>query len=191
MQFLLRSEQGPIRWATHRNKCMDVSRGETRNGANIQMWDCADDGQHHNMQFILPMRPLAIRWAAHPDKCLDVDGVTTRMGRTFSSGTVLTMASTRTCSSSCQHPKMGAYTGQSTRLSALTCPTGTPTMAQTCRSGLAITWMRTPTCGSSYRLSKGPSGGQRTETSAWMFLMGRPGMAPTSRCGTVLMQVKI
>jgi len=48
MQFQIPSEQGPIRWATHRKKCVDVSGGGTMTGTNIQMWD---GGEHANMQF--------------------------------------------------------------------------------------------------------------------------------------------
>jgi len=84
MQFQMPSEQGPIRWATHRNKCIDVSGGGTMTGTDIQMWDCGDGGEHPNMQFTVdtPLRPLAIRWATHPDKCLDVSGGVNRDGTT-------------------------------------------------------------------------------------------------------------
>jgi len=57
MQFLLPSEQGTIRWATHRNKCIDVAGGGTTTGTNIQMWECDDNDQNRNMQFTV-RKPL-------------------------------------------------------------------------------------------------------------------------------------
>ncbi len=72
---------GPIRWAVHPNKCLDVSGGNTRNGTQLQTWDCVNDGTHPNMQFILPQGGRGpIRWATHPNKCLDISNGGTHNG---------------------------------------------------------------------------------------------------------------
>lgn len=69
------SGRGPIRWASHPTKCIDVSQGGTANGNNIWLWDCVNGGQHQNMQWTLPPSGVgAIRWSAHPSKCIDVAG---------------------------------------------------------------------------------------------------------------------
>jgi len=80
--------------------------------------------------------------------------------------------------------------GQNTQLSASTRLHGTPTKAQTSRSGLAIAWLRTPTCSSSYHQSREPSGGQLIETSALTSLAGEPRLAPTSRCGSAMIMIR-
>jgi len=60
-----------IRWATHPDKCLDVSGGV--NGDGTQLSDCLHDGEHDNMQFLVPLsRTGRIHWAKHPTKCLDV-----------------------------------------------------------------------------------------------------------------------
>merc|ERR1719464_81946 len=62
---------GPIIWATHPTKCLDVPSGHTWNGNSIQLWTCYDGSP--NQQFT----PLydgtgRIRWATHPHKCIDM-----------------------------------------------------------------------------------------------------------------------
>merc|ERR1719264_1425608 len=63
---------GRIMWATHPNKCMDVSGGSTKNGNNILLWDCVDNNP--NQMFEAPSTGTGpIQWATHPNKCIDVD----------------------------------------------------------------------------------------------------------------------
>jgi len=47
-------EKFAIRWPTHPDKCLDVSGGVNRDGTNIQLWDCVNDGEHTNMQSVPP-----------------------------------------------------------------------------------------------------------------------------------------
>lgn len=60
-------------WSPHPSKCLDVSYGSTKNGANVQIWDC-EQGGHPNMEFLVPTGTCSgpIRWAKHPEKCLDL-----------------------------------------------------------------------------------------------------------------------
>merc|ERR1719410_2099902 len=81
MQFTVGPVPTSIRWATHPNKCLDVSGGENRDKTNIQLWDCTEDDVHENMQFLMPASGNGlIRWAKHPTKCLDVSGGSTSDG---------------------------------------------------------------------------------------------------------------
>jgi len=71
----------PIKWATHPEKCLDVSGGTKQAGTNIQLWDCVNEGEHDNMQFLIPESGNGpIRWAKHPTMCLDVQGGKTHNG---------------------------------------------------------------------------------------------------------------
>lgn len=70
-----------IRWATHPDKCLDVSGGMNKDGTNVQLWDCVNDGEHENMQFLMPPSGTGrIHWAKHPTKCLDVSAGNTNNG---------------------------------------------------------------------------------------------------------------
>lgn len=70
-----------IRWAMHPDHCLEVSGGVNQDGTNIQLWDCANDGEYENMQFLVPPSGQGvIRWAKHPTKCLDVAGGGTKNG---------------------------------------------------------------------------------------------------------------
>jgi len=71
----------PIKWATHPEKCLDVSAGKNKPGTNIQLWDCVNEGEHDNMQFLLPESGNGpIRWAKHQTMCLDVQRGETHNG---------------------------------------------------------------------------------------------------------------
>lgn len=62
---------GQIRWAAHRDMCLDVSAGRAKNGNRIQIWRCKFG--HPNMQFVLPADGRGkIRWATDPSMCLAV-----------------------------------------------------------------------------------------------------------------------
>lgn len=89
-----------IRWATHPDKCLDVSGGVNRDGTNIQLWDCVDNGEHENMKFLMPLSGRMtgrIHWAKHPDKCLDVSAGNTGNGANLQIWT---------CTSIHEHPNM-------------------------------------------------------------------------------------
>jgi len=84
--------QGPIRWAAHPNKCLDINDGVNKvaaakrngkkvDGTNVQIWDCGAKSENPNMQFILPVSGRGpIHWATHPEYCLDVSAGSLRNG---------------------------------------------------------------------------------------------------------------
>merc|ERR1719436_581444 len=78
------SAAGSIRWATLPSKCLDVQDGNTRNGANVMMYDC--EANNPNQQFILPMPDGPIVWATHPTKCMDVWGGSIANGNNLAMG---------------------------------------------------------------------------------------------------------
>jgi len=85
MQFTIRNPLRPlplaIRWATHPDKCLDVKGGANKDGTNVQLWDCVNDGEHENMQFLMPPSGIGrIHWAKHPSMCLDVSAGNTNNG---------------------------------------------------------------------------------------------------------------
>jgi len=66
---------GPIRWAAHPEKCLNVQMGADHWGARIQIWDCSESDPA--FQFAVPAEGKAepIRWAGGSgDKCLNVGG---------------------------------------------------------------------------------------------------------------------
>ncbi len=57
--------------ARHSGKCLDVAGVETRNGANVQQWQC-HDGNNQKWRFTLKGDGYYVLTALHSGKCLDV-----------------------------------------------------------------------------------------------------------------------
>lgn len=60
------------------NKCLDLDKGNTGNGTNIQLWDCAGTVGTTNQQWYFD--GLQIKLAKNPAKCLDLSNSNTNNG---------------------------------------------------------------------------------------------------------------
>ncbi len=60
--------------ARHSGKCLDVSGVETRNGANVQQWQC-HGGKNQKWRFTSKGNGYYTLTAVHSGRCLDVSGI--------------------------------------------------------------------------------------------------------------------